>query len=90
MVQGQVNLKRGLAFFLFGFFKFYHFYKEKLFYFLQNCVIHLKTICRENKNLKKGGKLGQGVGSLKKGAETPLQTKVYFILFLIYLDFVTR
>ena len=43
MLQGQVNLKRGLAFFLFGFFKFYHFYKEKLFYFLQNCVIHLKT-----------------------------------------------
>ena len=41
MVQGQVFLKGGeLALLLFNFFKVYHFYIWKLFYPLQNCVMH--------------------------------------------------
>ena len=40
MVQGQVFLKErgGLSLFLFNFFKVYHFYIQKLFDSLQNCV----------------------------------------------------
>ena len=35
---------------------------------------------RRNKDFKRGGKLGQGVGALKRGrgAGTPLQTMDYF------------
>ena len=33
-----------------------------------------KTEGRGHKDFKKGGKLGQGVGALKMGAGTPLQT----------------
>ena len=36
-------LKKGeLALFLFNFFKVYHFYIQKLLYYLQNCAMHLK------------------------------------------------
>ena len=45
MVQGQALNGRGLALFLFNFFKVYHFYIYKLFYPLQNCVMHLKKNC---------------------------------------------
>ena len=33
---------------------------------------------RGNKKFKKGGKLGQGVGALKRGGGTPLQAMVHF------------
>ena len=44
-----------------------------------NCLKHLKRGWnrkerRGNKDFKKGGKLGQGVGAVKRGAGTPLQT----------------
>ena len=49
-----------------------------------NCLKHLKRVWkgkegRENKEFKKGGKLGQGVGALKGGGGgggTPLRTMV--------------
>ena len=51
MVQGQVFLKKGLALFLFNFFKVYPFYVYKLLYSLQNCVVHLMKsyfLCHQN------------------------------------------
>ena len=52
-LQDQVFLKGGggLALFLFNFFKVYHFYIQKLLFFLQNCVTHSKKkkiICHYN------------------------------------------
>ena len=32
---------------------------------------------RGNKHLKKGGELGQGVGAIKRWAETPLRSMIY-------------
>ena len=43
MAHGQFFLKgRGLALFLFKFFKVYHFLIQKLLYHFQNWVMHLK------------------------------------------------
>ena len=44
-----------------------------------NCLKYLKREWnreegRKNKDFKKGGKLGQRMGALKRGAVTPLQT----------------
>ena len=36
---------------------------------------------RGNKYFKKGGKLGQGVGALKRGAETQLRTMLFPVGF---------
>ena len=47
-----------------------------------NCLKYLKRWWnrkegRGTKILKRGGKLGQGVGVLKRGPETPLQTMCF-------------
>ena len=67
MAQGQVFLGGGLALLLFYFFKVYHFYILKLFYSLENSVIHLKKnyvcICKEGVCVG----LVQERGSLREG-----------------------
>ena len=42
-VAGAGQLKKGAGIFPIRFFQVLSFLQEKLFYFLQNCVIHLKT-----------------------------------------------
>ena len=49
----------------------------------RNYLKYLKTGCnrkegRGNKDFKKGGKLGQGMDALKRGAGTSLQTHIIY------------
>ena len=55
-----------------------------------NCLKYLKRGWNRkegkgNKDFKKGGKLGQGMGALERGAGIPLQTMIVFSTQMDYL-----